>query len=304
MYDRLATPASVLMSEFCDTPAARASHTASLSLLSALRRFAPRSSMALTIPQFAEDYATNVDNDTRREKGRNHVSSLMIWWFAKNEWSHPIFSELSDWALNEKGSVHPSQLSHIRNRKMRMMGLKVLDAFGAVNLGVWAFQQDRNNPEKSAAGSLLARLGCSVVTSNIESWIENATVIINPVTGQPLDQGGFMATYLGYIKIPGVINGAVQNNSELENLAKACGKYLQHIITQSDKNIWDCGAIASQIFQDETRSRKFVAVATGLDSYSGIEIQRDITEICILISGIRGQEVSPEMLVNELTAFV
>ena len=257
--------------------------------------------MASIIPQYQSDYSCEPDNELRRDKGKHHISSLMIWWFAKNEWSHPIFSELADWALNENGSVHPSQLSHIRNKKMRMMGLKVIDAFGAVNIAIYAYQQDKAQG-RTGSDRLVSRLGTATITAQVESWIENATCIINPITGEPLDQGGFVMAYMGFIKIPGVINGAVQNNQDLEGLAKQVGKLLQQVITESGKTIWECGEIASSIYHDEVRARKFVAVATGLDSYTSIEIQRDITEICLLVSAITDTEVSPDRLVEKLVA--
>ena len=99
------------------------------------------------------------------------MSAVMIYWLAQNGWSHPAVETLAVWALNEEGVVHTSQISHIRNGKMRMMGVKTLDAFGAINLAVWAFQNDR---------ALLEKMGAAVVTSRIEDLIREAICIKDP----------------------------------------------------------------------------------------------------------------------------
>lgn len=248
------------------------------------------------IPQYGDGYEACASNEIRRESGRNHVSSLMIWWFAKNEWSHPIFSELADWALNETGSVHPSQLSHIRNRKMRMMGLKVIEAFGAVNLAVFAYQDDKRTGAKGSE-SLLNRLGVRTVTQQIESWIEHATVIVNPVTKEPVWQADFMGIYLGYIKIAGVLNGHTDHDpKKMDQIASEIGSYLAEAIRNSPCDIWSASIIAQKIFGDDSRSKKFVGVATGLDTYLGLELQRDITEIAMIISEITNNDVTPDQL--------
>ena len=278
-----------------DTPHARASQTASLSL-SALEAFDMSA-----IPQYADTYEACASNELRREQGRNHVSSLMIWWFAKNEWSHPIFSELADWALNETGSVHPSQLSHIRNRKMRMMGLKVIEAFGAVNLAVFAYQQDKR-PDIKDGDRLIRRLGVRPVTPQIESWIENATVIVNPITKEPVGQGCFVNIYLGYIKIEGVLNGSSdQDPQKMNRIAGVFGEFVQKRIKDSSSDIWSALAIAEACFGDESRAKKFVAVATGLDSYTGLELQRDIHEIAAIVAEITHEPLNPDQLLACVT---
>ncbi len=102
------------------------------------------------------------DNVLRRELGRQHMSSVMIYWLDRNNWSHPDFTLLAAWALNEEGALHDSQVSHIRNGKMRMMGVKSLDAFGAINQAVWAYNQDRE---------AFRQMGCATVTEKVERLI-------------------------------------------------------------------------------------------------------------------------------------
>lgn len=253
------------------------------------------------IPQFGDSYEACASNELRREAGKNHVSSLMIWWFAKNQWSHPIFSELADWALNETGSVHPSQLSHIRNRKMRMMGLKIVEAFGAVNIAVHAYQSDKKNGI-SRSDSLLSRLGVRTTTQQIESWIEHATVIVNPITNEPAWQADFMGIYLGYIKIAGVISGRAEHDPDTMNrLAEQLGPYLAKAIQDSGCDFWSAAEIAKDYFLDELRWQKFVSVVTGIDYYQGVELQRDVTEMAGVLTRVTKKRVTPDEIMNAIS---
>ena len=250
------------------------------------------------IPQFGEDYEHCASNELRRDSGKNHISSLMIWWFAKNEWSHPIFSELADWAINETGSVHPSQLSHIRQKKMRMMALKVLEGFAQVNLAVYAYQQDKRNGT-SRSESLLSRLGVRTTTAQIEEYIKDATVIVNPITKEPCWQGDFMGIFLGYIKISGVLVGRTEYDPATMNvLAGDIGPVFAHRFKTSQRDIWEIREIATSVFGEESRANKLVSVATGMAKYDGNELQRDISEIALILTEVTRVETTPDEILG------
>lgn len=272
-----------------------ASHTVSISPFCS-----SASNVMSNIPQFGDDYESCASNEIRRDSGKNHISSLMIWWFAKNEWSHPIFSELADWALNETGSVHPSQLSHIRNKKMRMIGLKVLESFAQVNLAVYAYQKDKREGT-NRSDSLLSRLGVRTTTAQIEESIRDATVIMNPVTNEPCWQGDFMGIFLGYIKISGVLVGRTEYDPATMNvLASDVGPAFATRFKASQRDIWEIKNIAKSIFGDELRANKLVAVATGLAKYDGNELQRDICEIALIMTEVTRAETTPDEILGSV----
>ena len=51
---------------------------------------------------------------------------------------------------NEAGNLHTSQISHLRNQKMRMLGVKSLDALGRINTSAYAFRNDRREHSASS----------------------------------------------------------------------------------------------------------------------------------------------------------
>ena len=71
----------------------------------------------------------------RREAGRLHFGEALL--FLLRHVSHPQLSELADWACNEPGNLHTSQISHMRNNKVRMLGTKAVDALGRINQAAW-----------------------------------------------------------------------------------------------------------------------------------------------------------------------
>lgn len=214
----------------------------------------------------------------------------MVWWFARNDWSHPIFADLAEFALNEKGAVHTSQLSHIRNQKMRMIGLKILDAFGGVNLAVWAYHQDRK---------LLRTLRCGALTASIEEVLQRSEWINNPTNGLPLDQGGWMMMYLGYISVPGIAP-LMPSTEVLRELAPFVGSYLADLVRQSGKDFYKLSALANDLFGGKEEARRLVSVAAGIETYKIHELQRDLENIATLAQRLDGKARTVAQLVEEM----
>ena len=235
---------------------------------------------------------TNVlkDNTARRESGKQHMSAALIYMLAQNQWSHPILEKLANWALGEDGALHASQVSHIRNGRMRMLGVKTIDALGAINVATWAFHNDRN---------LLKQMGTATLTADIEKLLQDASAIMDPNTDAPLDAGGWMNLYLGYIQIPGVVGGA--GSTSTEAAAKAIGQYIEKIVKDSGKDFMEAKALFSDAMSSPDKARKMIAVAASIDSYTPDELTADIEQICEALTALDGKEREPSMVVAALS---
>lgn len=230
------------------------------------------------------------DNATRREEGRKHMSATMIYWLARNSWSHPAFESLAVWALGgETGAIHTSQVSHMRNGKMRMMGVKVLDAFGAINCAVWAYRNDR---------ALLKQMNINSVPEQIEILIRDAECIMDPLTGLPLDQGGWMNLYLGYLRIPGVV-GAAKGDADFEKVAAKVGRYIYQRIQKSGMEFPAAKAAAAKVVGEELAA-KMLAVAVGLETMTAEQLTNVFGPLCEGLAAIDGESVSPEAVASAL----
>ena len=138
-----------------------------------------------------EEGLLQISGTERREAGRLHFSEALL--FLLRHVSHPQLSELADWACNEPGNLHTSQISHMRNNKVRMLGTKAVDALGRINQAAWVH---RHQPE------LLKRLGTAPLTPRLEGILAAYQPLVDPTNQTPIGAGELMAIYLGYLRLP------------------------------------------------------------------------------------------------------
>ncbi len=218
----------------------------------------------------------NPDNNVRRELGRQHMSTVMVYWLNRNGWSHPDFEAIAEWALNEKSPIHQSQLSHIRNQKFRMLGSKNLDAFGMMNQAIWLYNNDRE---------IFRELGTATVTEKIERLISNKLSILHPETGDPLGAGEWFELFLGRIKIHDVITGGETDDSEMtEALAEDVRGYLSREIQQIGKPIHEVTPIARRVIGDEATARSIMEAVVGLNILSIDDLPATLGHIANLLN--------------------
>jgi len=229
------------------------------------------------------------DNTARREFGKQHMSAVVIYMLAQNQWSHPILGELAEWALDEAGALHNSQVSHIRNGRMRMLGVKTVDALGAINTATWAYHNDRD---------LLKQMGTAQLTARIEELLKDAKAIIDPNTDCPIDAGGWINLYLGYVQIPGVVGGA--GSSDFETASIQMGSFIEKVIKESGKDFMEAKAIFASA-SDETKARKMIAAAASIDAYTTDELTSEIAVICKCLEALDGKTREPSAIVAALT---
>ena len=129
--------------------------------------------------------------EQRREAGRQHFQAVME--LLLEPLSHPTLSELADWACGEAGTLHTSQISHLRTGKAVMLGNKAVEALGRVNQAVWVA---RNRPW------LLERLGTAPLNGRLEGLVRRYQPLLHPHSGQPLGAGDFLALYMGSLRLP------------------------------------------------------------------------------------------------------
>ena len=244
----------------------------------------------MSIAQLQAIPATQKDNNIRREFGRQHMSAVMIWWLDQNDWSHPAFEKLATWALDEDGALHSSQVSHIRNNKMRMMGVKSLDAFGAINLAVWAY----NNLPRSEFNDL----GCRTVTAEIESLIKGKLTILDPEDGLPLDQGKWMNLYLGYLKIEEAAGLAKPTTELTDVVAMSVVRYLVKEVNKTGKPMSEITPVMRKVMSEE-QTRKIMEAFVGIGALAGDDLPEMLEPLTKALKTISGRELSVDALLTE-----
>ena len=206
--------------------------------------------------------------DDRRERGRTLFTKLLG--YMLKEISHPEMTALADWALNEVGCLHTSQISHLKNAKMRMLGVKSLDSLGRINVAAWLHH---NNQRKE-----LQALGTDVATAKIEEILERYEPIMNPATDEPMDAGDLMMVYLGYIDLDLFVSEDVE--LDWSKVAENLTPWIEALLEERELRTREALALIKKSWPgtDATRDRFCLAVA-GVDDLSAKEVQEMWAEI-------------------------
>lgn len=252
----------------------------------------------LLIPQFSGSFPHEIRHGTtRRQQGNHHCACVIRYWLAKNEWSHPDVVYAANWALgelpdeqNKNGAVHESQISQLRQNNVRMWGLKVLDGFGALNLAVWAFHNDR---------SLLVHMNTAEMTAKAEKLLARAEPIMNPHNGLPMTQGDWMMLFMGHISVDGIPT-IDTDSDQYKAVLPLVGGYVASVIASNGIS----AAVAMErikeiIPQEQVRKRLGMAML-GLHVYSPQEFENDISDIARALTVFEGQTVT----VNDLMQMI
>jgi len=224
------------------------------------------------LPQ-AELLATG--GEQRREAGRLHFSEALL--FLLRHVSHPQLSELADWACNEPGNLHTSQISHMRNNKVRMLGTKALDALGRINQAAWI---QRHRPE------CLEGLGCGPLSPRLRQLLEAYQPLVDPISQEPLGCGGFMAIYLGYLRLP-IERPRSLTAEEARQLAGRLGEWLDGELSARGWGIREASRRLQQAWTGEKAgAERLVRVIGGLEEYGAKQLAEDWERIAVAAAAV------------------
>lgn len=234
-------------------------------------------------------------NEQRRQRGRTHTSSVLVYWLSRNGWSHPNMELLAKWALNEDSALHPSQMSLLRNAKTKLMGVKALDSLGQINLAVWAWQQQQKQ--------LLKTLGVGVMSDHVEQLIEHAEVLMNPHTGLPIDQADWMSIYLGYLQIPQVVNGP-EGDPQFQEIASAFGQYVEQVRAAKGIPPIEMTQMLTKATGNAELAETLVLAAVGLKVMEPNMLTTQFEAICKALTVLDGKERTPMGVVSEIREMI
>ncbi|WP_411875639.1 hypothetical protein [Vulcanococcus limneticus] len=236
-----------------------------------------------------EEGLLQISGADRREAGRLHFSEALL--FLLRHVSHPQLSELADWACNEPGNLHTSQISHMRNNKVRMLGTKAVDALGRINQAAWVH---RHQPQ------LLARLGTAVLTPRLEGILAAYQPLVEPASQSPIGAGELMAIYLGYLRLPIEIPRSL-TTEEAELLCGLIGEWLDGQISQRGFGFREASRQLQEAWEGEQAgAERLVRVIGGMDDYSPRQLIEDWERISAAAIEVLALEQGPWELADAL----
>jgi hypothetical protein len=242
-----------------------------------------------------------VPGERRREAGRLHFTEALQQLLRRV--SHPQLSELADWACNERGNLHTSQISHLRNNKLQILGMKCADALGRINQAAWVVQQ---LPE------LLPQLGTAELTPRIEAILASYEPLLDPVSSAPLGASQFLALYLGYLELP-LERPLVLTPEQATLLAERIGVWLDQQLTAKGLGFREAGRRLQRAWSDEGNggdgpasssagAAKLLRVINGLDDYSPRQLIEDWPRIAQAATAVLELDLDARQLASELLA--
>ncbi len=231
--------------------------------------------------------------DSRREAGRSHFTNLLG--FMLSNVSHPEMAALADWACNEAGNLHTSQISHLRNQKMRMLGVKSLDALGRINTSAYAFKTDRKGAFR--------QLDTATTSPKIEEVLERFEPIVHPDTDKPLDSGDLMMVYLGYLQLPELVPAAAVNDAAISSAAKNIGPWVESLLEERGLKFRDGLQLLKDKWTGSDSGRDlFCSVVAGMADYKIDQLRNDLDHIAACIAGLLDEDMTSEELVEAINA--
>ena len=230
--------------------------------------------------------------EERREDGRAYFTTCLG--RLLQEVSHPEMAALADWALNEAGCLHTSQLSHLRNAKMRMLGVKSIDALGAINVAAFRFKTDRHGSFKE--------LNTAQTTARIEEILERFEPLLVPETGDPVNAGDLMMIYLGYLKLdlPGLTE---EETKSWDVAADKLGPWIEDLLEEKGIRLRDgVSQVKSAWAGPDKLCDHFCFAITGMGDFKPDELAEAWPYITKVVSRFMDEDISEDDLLEMVTA--
>lgn len=238
---------------------------------------------------FPDGSLLQLPGEARREQGRSHFTDALVQLL--RHVSHPQLSELADWACNETGNLHTSQISHLRNSKMRMLGIKCVDALGRINQAAWAYHHQP---------ALMSQLGTAPLTPRLESILKGYAPLLHPSTEQPLGAGEFLEVYLGYLQLP-ISPPLSLSSRQAELLAEKLGGWLDQAFSADGISFRQAGQRLRSAWCGESFGvERLLRVVAGMEDYSPRQLADDWERIAASVAAALGRTLDPQQLAEEL----
>ena len=205
--------------------------------------------------------------------------------------SHPELAALADWATNEPGCLHTSQISHLRNQKMKMLGVKSLDALGLINVCTYYFKNKHQDKLKESQ--------VASVTPKIDDIISRYEPI--SVDEKPLDAGDYMMIYLGHLDLDILENGDDDVNWAL--LSEHFSTWIEDLLIEKGLRTRQAIEEIKIVWSGPPSGKdKFLAVLSGIEEFDENELPALWPHITKVVSHFMDDDISDSDLIDMVTA--
>lgn len=234
----------------------------------------------------------------RHLQGREHMAACLNWWLGRCNITHTQSTALAGWVCGDSTWLQGSQLSHLRNARMRAPQLKLMEGLAALN-------------EAMATWLLVGKAAC------IQRWgplpsdapaamlMDAATYLWHPEQPEgtvPLVFHDFCDLFVGRLRLPYVVDVALSPR-QARILSDRIGEELDRWLTaQGGIRKALATLIHHYPVDDAVRVAKLQQVILGTDSYSAEELDREMYALSELFAALWQRPLTPLQLRMELEA--
>jgi hypothetical protein len=233
----------------------------------------------------------------RHTQGREHLATVLNWWLLRCGFTHAQVTALAAWVCGDHTWLQGSQLSHLRNGRMRTPQLKLMEGLAAVNQAVALWQLEGKK-------ACLKRWGPPPAEAPSPELMDAATFLWHPQGGeqQPLVFHDFCDLFVGYLTLLYVDAGSV-SPSQARLISERIGQELDRwIAAQGGIRAGLAKLISIYPADDAARVAKLQNVILGLDSYTAAELDLEMLALAELFAELWQRPVDPQKLFAELAA--
>lgn len=231
----------------------------------------------------------------RHLEGREHTAVVLNWWIRRCGFTHTMVTALAAWVCGDHTWLQGSQLSHLRNSRMRTPQFKLFEGISAVNEAVatWRLQGKE---------ACLKEWGPLPAQAPAEFLMDEATYLWHPDQGEgsPLIFHDFCDLFAGRLRLNYVDQSAI-SPGQSKHISDQIGEEL-------DRWLAGRGGIRAGMSEllsfypvkDSARIAKLQKVIVGADSFTAAELDDELFALTELFSEVWGQPIDSKAFTARL----
>lgn len=233
----------------------------------------------------------------RHLAGREHTAAVINWWIHRCGFTHVHATALAAWACGDSTWLQGSQLSHLRNAKMRTPQLKLFEGLAGLNDAIAGWRL-RGRAE------CIREWGAIPKGAPDAQLLDQAIFLWHPDHGEgtPLQFHDWCDLFTGRLTLPYADNGSI-SPGQSRIISERIGEELDRWLAQQGGIRAGLSRLISLYPVDDARRiQRLQHVILGADTYSAADLEEEQFALSELFGQLWVRPVSPSQLYAELAA--
>lgn len=223
------------------------------------------------------------------------MASVLNWWVRRCGFTHTMVTALAAWVCGDSTWLQGSQLSHLRNNRMRTPQFKLFEGISGVNeaIATWRLQG------KTAC---LKEWGPLPSQAPAEYALDNATYLWHPEKGEecPLVFHDFCDLFAGRLRLTYVDDSCV-SPGQSKVISDRIGEELDRWLAERGGMRAGMQELLEMYpVRDHSRISKLQQVILGADSYTSAELDEELFALTELFGQMWGEPLDSKALYTKL----